>query len=153
MGNLTLVGPSNQGITSKVESQRSINWIPVKPEREGERPHLRGRPGLSLLVDTGAGPSRGTLDFGDRLFSVHGSGVYEIFADGTTRKWGQIASSSGKVTMAALLNVIVIGDGLGYYALDLDASTVTAIADAPVGRFCLFFDQRILYQGENGQVF
>jgi hypothetical protein len=152
MGNLALVGPSNQGITAKVESQRSINWIPIKPERQGERPHLRGRPGLSLLVDTGAGPSRGTLNFGDRLFSVHGSGVYEI-TDGAATKLGIIASNSGKVTMASLLNVIVIGDGQGYYALDLDASTVTAIADAPVGRFCIFFDQRILYAGENGEVF
>jgi hypothetical protein len=153
MGNLVLVGPSNQGVTSKVESQRSINWFPVRPEATNERPHLRGRAGLSLLVDTGAGPSRGTLDFGDRLFSVNGAGVYEIFSDGTATKLGIIASASGKVSMASLLNIVVIGDGQGYYALDLDTNTIAAVADAPVGRFCKFFDQRILYQGEQGQVF
>jgi hypothetical protein len=153
VGNLALVGPSNQGVTPKVESQRSINWYPVKPEREGDRAHLRGRPGLSLLATLPKTPIRGVLDFGDRLFAVAGSRVYEVYSSGSYREWGKIASVDGKVTMASLLNVIVIGDGSGYYALDLDAGTVAAIPDAPRGRFCVFFNQRILYQGENGQVF
>jgi hypothetical protein len=153
MGNLVLVGPSNQGVTAKVESQRSINWFPVKPEREGERGHLRGRPGLSLLCTLPKTRHRGTLNFNGRYFQVTGSSIYELYANGTYREWGTIASVEGKVTMASLLNVIVIGDGAGYYALDLGAGTVSVITDAPRGRFCIFFDQRILYQGENGQVF
>lgn len=154
MGNLSLVGPSNEGVVAKVESQKSVNWYPVKPEREGERVHLRGRPGLVQHCDL-TKPSRGTLDFNDRAFSVHGSTIYEIYANGTTRDWGRIASVEGKVTLAPaeLQNIIVIGDGSGYYALDLDEGTVETITDAPKGRFCVFFNQRILYQGENGQVF
>jgi hypothetical protein len=153
MGNLALVGPSNQGVVTKAESQRSINWFPVKPEREGERPHLRGRPGLSLHCTLPKSPHRGTLEFDDRAFTVTGSSIYEIYEDGTYREWGTIASVEGAVTMALLLQTIVIGDGSGYYALDLEAGTVSAITAAPKGRFCVFFDQRILYQGENGQVF
>lgn len=152
MGNLALVGPSNPGITAKVDSQRTVNWYPVLPEAQGSKPHLRGRPGLLALFDFSL-PSRGMLNFNDRLFSVHGQYVYELFADGTTKTWGTIQYLGSKVTMTFLLNVIIIGDGTQYYALDLDAETITVIADAPAGRFCVRFDQRILYQGENGQVF
>ena len=153
MGNLSLVGPSNEGITAKVESQKSVNWYPVKPEREGEKVHLRGRPGLSLLVTLPKSPIRGGIEFNDRVFFVAGTTIYEVYESGTTRVWGTIPSSESKVTLALLLNTIVIGDGSGYFALDLTAGTVTAITAAPRGRFCVFFDQRILYQGENGEVF
>lgn len=153
MGNLSLVGPSNEGVVAKVESQRSINWFPVKPEREGERAHLRGRPGLLLHCTLPRTKFRGELEFDGRAFYVFGSRIYEVYEDGTYREWGRIASTEGKVTLAKLLNIIVIGDGSGYYALDLDAGTVEVITDAPRGRFCVFFNQRILYQGENGQVF
>jgi len=153
MGNLVLVGPSNEGVTSKVESQRSINWYPVKPEREGERPHLRGRPGLDLLCTLPRDPVRGTLEMDGRWFGVAGSRIYEVYSDGNYREWGRIASTEGKVTMALLLQTIIIGDGSGYYALDLSTGDVSVVTDAPRGRFCVFFNQRILYQGENGQVF
>lgn len=153
MGNLVLVGPSNQGITPKVESQRSINWYPVKPEREGEKPHLRGRPGLELHCTLPKSPCRGILETDDRAFIVAGSSIYEVYSGGTYREWGTIGSVEGGVTLAILLNTIVIGDGSGYYGLDLLTGTVSAITDAPRGRFCVFFNQRILYQGENGQVF
>jgi hypothetical protein len=153
MGNLSLVGPSNEGVTSKVESQRSINWFPVKPEREGERPHLRGTPGHDLLVTIPRTKHRGVLVTDGRPFFVTGSRVYEVYSNGTYREWGRIGSVEGKVTMARLLDIIVIGDGSGYYALDLAAATCEPIVDAPRGRFCVFFNQRILYQGENGQMF
>src|SRR5690606_16378812 len=74
-------------------------------------------------------------------------------ANGSYREWGKVNSVRGRVGMASLLSVIVIGDGAGYYALDLTAETVTSIADAPRGRFPVFFNQRIIYQGENGQVY
>lgn len=153
MGNLSLVGPSNEGASTKVESQKSVNWYPVKPEREGEKVHLRGRPGLSLLATLPKSPVRGKIEFDNRAFFVAGTSIYEVYEDGTYRDWGTIPSTESRVTMALLLQTIVIGDGSGYFALDLEAGTVTAITAAPRGRFCVFFDQRILYQGENGQVF
>lgn len=153
MGNLTLVGPSSPGVIAKADSQRSINWYPVKPEREGERAHLRGRPGLDLICTLPSDYTRGTLDFGDRFFCVNGPTIYEVYADGTTRDWGSISSTESRVTMAFLQNVIVIGDGSTYFALDLSTETVSEITDAPHGRFCVFFNQRILYAGQGGQVF
>lgn len=148
-----VVGPSSPGEVVKTGQQRSVNWYPVKPEREGDNWTLRGRPGLALLGTLPRSPVRGWHVHKDRLFAVAGARIYEVYDDGTSREWGKINSVRGRVVMASLLNVIVIGDGARYYALDLAADTVTAIADAPRGRFCVFFNQRILYQGENGQVF
>jgi hypothetical protein len=153
MGNLSLVGPSNEGVTSKVESQRSINFYPVKPEREGERPHLRGRPGLAEHCTLPYTKFRGGLEFDGRAFLVFGSRIYEVYEDGTYVELNHIASTEGKVTMAVLLQTIIIGDGSGYYSFNLATGALNAITDAPRGRFCVFFNQRILYQGENGQVF
>lgn len=153
MGNLNLIGPSSDGPHIKIGSQRSINWFPVKPEREGDPWYLRGTPGLELLDTLPHANQRGWHVHAGRQFVVAGARVYEVYADGSSFDWGKINSVRGRVVMASLLNVIVIGDGAGFYALDLTAGTVTAIADAPRGRFCVFFNQRILYQGENGQVF
>jgi len=148
-----LIGPSQPGAVTQLATQRSINWYLVKPEREGDPWTLRGTPGLALLDTLNRALQRGWHVHKGRLFVVAGARVYEVYADGDSREWGAISTVRGKVTMASLLNVIVIGDGSRYYALDLDAETISVIADAPRGRFCVFFNQRILYQGENGQVF
>jgi hypothetical protein len=148
-----LIGPSQTGPVPQVASQQTINWYLVKPEKEGDPWTLRGTPGLALLGTLPNTKIRGWHVHAGRQFAVAGARIYEVFADGTYAEWGKINSVRGRVVMASLLNVIVIGDGAGYYALDLTAATVTAIADAPRGRFCVFFNQRILYQGESGQVF
>lgn len=148
-----IVGPSSQGERANLGPQRSVNWYPVKPEREGDPWRLRGRPGLSLLGTLPNTPIRGFHVHKGRLFAVAGARVYEVYEGGTYLEWGAISTTRGRVVMASLLNVIVIGDGAKYYALDLDAETITQITDAPRGLFCVFFNQRILYQGESGQVF
>lgn len=144
---------THTGPVPQIASQRYVNWYPVKPEREGDPWTARGTPGLELKDSLGRTPQRGWHIHKGRLFVVAGARVYEVYSDGSSFDWGAISTVRNRVVMASLLNVIVIGDGAGYYALDLDAGTITAIADAPLGRFCVFFNQRILYQGENGQVF
>ena len=148
-----LIGPSQTGPLPQVASQKTVNWFLVKPEREGDPWTLRGTPGLDLLGTLARAEQRGWHIHNGRLFVVAGARIYEVFADGTSQEWGKINTVRGRVVMASLLNVITIGDGAGYYALDLGAATVTAISDAPQGLFCVFFNQRILYQGESGQVF
>jgi hypothetical protein len=150
---IPLIGPTQTGPRPQVATQRSVNWYLVKPEREGDPWTLRGTPGLELLSTLPRTPLRGFHVHDGRLFICAGARIYEVYANGSYKDWGAIASVRDRVVMASLLGTIVIGDGAGYYALDLAAETITAIADAPRGRFCVFFNQRILYQGENGQVF
>lgn len=147
-----LIQPSQTG-PKNVAPQRTVNWYLVKPERDGDPWTLRGTPGLELLDTLPRTPVRGWHVHAGRLFAVAGARVYEVYSDGSYKEWGKINSVRGRVGMASLLNTVVIGDGSGYYALDLEAATVAAITDAPRGRFPVFFNQRILYQGENGQVF
>lgn len=149
---LPLIQPSQTG-PRNVAPQKTVNWYLVKPEREGDPWTLRGTPGLDLLDTLPRSPLRGFHVHDGRLFVVAGARVYEVYADGSYREWGAINSVRDRVGMASLLNTIVIGDGSGYYALDLAANTLTAIADAPRGRFPIFFNQRILFQGENGLVY
>jgi hypothetical protein len=144
---------TNTGAVPQLAPQRYINWYPVKPEREGDPWTARGTPGLLSLDTLDRDEQRGWHNHKNRLFVVAGARIYEVYSDGTSRDWGTISTVRGRVVMASLLNVIVIGDGSGYYALDLDAGTVSTITDAPRGLFCVFFNQRILFQGENGQVY
>lgn len=154
---IPIVGGSAPAERSKVGPQRSINWFPVKPERDGEEAYLRGRPGLELLVELPRSPIRGLYVHEYRLFVVAGARVYEVDADGDTREWGTIPTSSGRVGItsfsAPLGDTLIIGDGAAFYAVDLNTAIVTTITDAPRGRYCITFNQRIVYQGENGQVF
>jgi hypothetical protein len=150
---IPLIGPSQTGAVPQIASQQTINWYLVKPEREGDPWTLRGTPGTALLGTLDRPNQRGWHTHKGRQFVVAGARVFEVYADGTSFEWGKINSARGRVGMASLLDVIVIGDGAGYYGLDLTTGLVTAITDAPRGRFPRFFNQRILYQGENGQVF
>lgn len=153
MGNLSIIGPSNRGPHPKLDSQRSVNWYLVKPEAQGQPWTLEGRPGLEELSTLTRSPVRGWHVHKDRLFAVAKERVFEIFDDGTPSEWGRIDTANGRVVMASLLDTIIIGDGTGFYALDLETGLVSNIPDAPRGTFCVFFKQRIIYQGENGQVF
>lgn len=148
-----LIAPTQPGPQPQTASQKTVNWYLVKPEREGDPWTLRGTPGLELLGTLPRTPIRGWYVHDARLFAVAGARVYEVYSDGSYREWGKINSTTGRVGMASLLDTIVIGDGSGYYALDLSAATVSAVTDAPRGRYPVFFNQRILYQGEDGQVF
>jgi hypothetical protein len=142
-----LVGPSNN-VDRFNDPQRSINLFPRKVEREGEKSHWRlvSAPGLASFASVGHTPIRGRYVYNGRLFVVAGAYVLEVYANGTTRQWGTVPSLTGRVYMAELLHVIVIGDGTGFYGLDLDAGTLTKITQAPIGAVCISFNQTILYQ-------
>lgn len=151
--NVPLIAPTQTGAKDLIASQKTVNWFLVKPEREGDPWTLRGTPGLELLGTLPRTPIRGFHVHRGRLFAVAGAVVYEVYQDGTYREWGKINSVRDRVGMASLLDTVVIGDGAGYYALDLAAGTLAKIVDAPRGRWPVFFNQRILYPGQDGQVF
>lgn len=143
-----LVGPSNEGIHVKADSQRSINLYPHKIEREGEKARwiLQGAPGILAFADLEESPVRGRLVTATgRVFFVAGPFVRELFDTGLYTDWGALGTVGGRVTLAELAGIITIGDGSGFYALDLTAATLTVITDAPRGRHCFAFRQRMHY--------
>lgn len=142
-----LVGPSNEGIHRKADSQRSINLYPHKIEREGEKARwiLQGAPGLEAFASLAYEPIRGVYVFDDRLFVCANSFILEVYEDGTSVSWGTINTVSGRVVFAELAGKIILGDGTGFYELDTVADTLSPITDAPRGRHCFAFNQRIHY--------
>lgn len=150
-----LVGPSNRADYAN-DPQRSINLFPRKVEREGEKTRWRlvSSPGLAAFATLDHSPIRGRYVFEGRLFVVAGAYLLEVYANGTSREWGSIGSVRGRVYMAELLGVIVIGDGTGFYAFTVATGTLAVITDAPVGAVCISFNQRILYhERDSGRVY
>jgi hypothetical protein len=153
---IPLVGPSNEGIHPKADCQRTINLYPVKIEREGEKArwHLQGCPGLSTFVTLTDTPIRGMYVFRSRPFVVAANKLIEVFSDGTTDEWGTIGTIRGRVSMCELGDDLVIGDGATFYAFNLGTGAITVITDAPQGRFCVAFNQRVLYlEAGSGRVY
>ncbi|HEU4805001.1 MAG TPA: hypothetical protein VFS91_04215 [Nitrobacter sp.] len=153
---IPLVGPSNEGVHPKADCQRTINLFPVRAEAEGEKArwHLQGAPGLSTLVTLSFTKTRGFYVFEGRLFVVANAWLIEVYSNGTTYSWGSIGSVRGKVTMAELNGVIVIGDGAGFYSFTVATGVIAVITQAPIGRHCIAFNQRILYvQRGTGRVY
>jgi hypothetical protein len=148
-----VVGPSNNALN---DCQRSINLYPRKIQREGEKSirHLVSGPGRLLHATLSYSPIRGRIVMDGRLFVVAGSHLIEVYADGTTHDWGTIPSTEGRVSMAECVGTISIGDGLAFYSFDPVAATITVISDAPQGRVCIPFDQRVFYQErDSGRVY
>lgn len=152
---ISVVGPSSQAERSKAGAQRSVNWFPVKPERDGDEWFLRGRPGLLELCELARTPIRGLHVHEYSLFSVAGGRIYSVTVDGTIFDWSALVpgatlpTTTGRVVMASLGTVLIIGDGTGFYALDTGLQTFSLIAGAPRGTFCLTFNLRVLYQEFN----
>lgn len=148
-----IVGPSN---SAQADCQRSINLFTRKAQKEGEKAmsHLVSGPGTLLHVTLPKSPIRGRHVMDGRLFILAGTTLYEVYSSGSTRAWGTIPSTEGKVSMAECVGTISIGDGSAFYSFNPTAGTITKITAAPRGRYCIAFDQRILYHEKaSGRVF
>lgn len=126
-----LVGGSYQELSLPFDAQRSINLYAVSDPKGAEVSALYGTPGLSLFAVAGTGPVRGELaaSSNDRNFAVSGSGLYEIFADGTTTLRGSLDGSAGTVTMADNGFQLGICDGDKVYMLTYVGNVFAKITD------------------------
>lgn len=148
---LPIAGPSNP---SQADMQRSINLFSRRAQAEGEKApkHLVDAPGTALFCTLSYTRQRGWHVMDGRVFIVAGSRVLEVRSDATIYEWGSISTVWGEVTMASINGKLVIGDGSGFYLLDPTLGTVEIIADAPRGRECISFNQRIVYnEAETGR--
>jgi hypothetical protein len=66
----------------------------------------------------------------DRLFAVIGSGLYEIFADGTSQLRGNINTNSGKCSISENETQLIIVDGIEGWIYTLVDNTLSQIVSA-----------------------
>ena len=79
---------------------RMVNLFPeVVPEGGKEPAFLQRAPGLSLLATLGTGPIRGLWQFGNFLYAVSGSTLYQINSSWTATAKGTVGGG-GSVSMA-----------------------------------------------------
>jgi len=79
---------------------RMVNLFPeIVPEGGKEPAFLQRAPGLSLLATLGTGPIRGLWQFGNFLYAVSGSTLYQIDSSWTATAKGTVGGG-GSVSMA-----------------------------------------------------
>jgi hypothetical protein len=79
---------------------RMVNLFPeIVPEGGKEPAFLQRAPGLSLLATLGTGPIRGLWQFGNFLYAVSGSTLYQINSSWTATAKGTVGGG-GSVSMA-----------------------------------------------------
>lgn len=161
-----LIGPSNTARAIGQDPEQTINFYPERSLNGAKAPvALLNTPGIieiGRFDDDGIDrPWRGKIVMDDRLFVVSGSGIWEIYPTTTydnRRLWASLSTISGKVGMSANAGSIIIGDGTGFYLLDLVADTLTPIlaqgTDPIRGFYSQFIDQTTLFLERNtGRVY
>lgn len=126
----TFVGSSAKARSTNVQDVRALNLYAEIEETQRGRSllSLYGTPGLSLFATLPTGPVRGMYTNSDgRVFAVGGTGVYEVYADGSTPLLGSLLTHTGPVSMVDNGFQLAIVDGPYGYSVDLASNVVTQI--------------------------
>lgn len=150
-----IVGPSSKTY-SEHQSARLVNGYLQAGDGDAKSPvALLGTPGIEAFY-TLSGAIRAEYVLNDRLFIVAGSGIYEGYADGTTKLWASLSTTEGFVGISDNSGKLIIGDGR-FYVLDLDAGTLSPVlvedTDPLEGFWSGYIDGTTLYaQRGTGQI-
>lgn len=130
------IGPAYTLESPSAGAQRLVNLYPEVYEagpRKGNVARLRGTPGLRKRATLGTGPVRGIHRASTgQLFVVSGSYLYEVFSHwGYQQRDGNLASSTGRVTIASDGTRLMVGDGgnTAFTAPLPSGSALSAISD------------------------
>jgi len=120
----------NHGVARSVKENNQITQN-LYPEvtKDGKAPAVLYRiPGLaSAFIGGGACRSNGAL-FGDKLYFVSGSGLYEVDVGGTATLVGTLGTTSGRVSIIEGQTYLMMVDGVNGYTWD--GTTFATIVDA-----------------------
>lgn len=115
-------------------SERTVNFFIEKTGGKtvmypipGQTPWITAASSGGILVDVGG---RGGAVAGSRAFVAEGGGIYEIFADATTVKRGNVAMDSNVAQFAYLgptANQLGIASGGNAYILNLTTNVITQV--------------------------
>ena len=119
-----VIGSSSQQRSLPFDAQRNVNLFVVSDPQGSEQASLYSRPGLQLFGTVGVGPGRGGFSATNgRTFTVSGSIVYEIMADGSGVSRGSLDQSQGNLTMDENGFQLAICDGLSLYIFTYATNT------------------------------
>lgn len=126
-----LVGPSSQQRSLPFDAQRSVNLFAISDQEGKEQASMYSRPGYNLMGTSGIGPGIGIFASANgRCFQVSGSGLYEIFVDGSSILRGTLNVSQSITTMAENGLQLAVCDGQYLYILTYGTNVFQNIAPA-----------------------
>ncbi|MDH2239071.1 hypothetical protein N5K27_22440 [Pigmentiphaga sp. GD03639] len=127
---IPIVGPAYRTRSLNQSAQRLVNWRLVLTEKGGKsRGALYPTAGMRRLSTVGDGPIRGFKTTGGRLYVVSGAELYELDTAFNAKLLGTLATSTGRVGMAASESQLLIVDGTGGYLVEISTGTFSVIDD------------------------
>ena len=97
------------------------NWYPSKLSGKSQLV-LYPTPGLTQFADVGAGPIRGSIEYGDEYYIVSGDGFYKVSEAGAGSLQGTLNTSNGRVAIAhngfSNGQQIILADGVDVWIYD-----------------------------------
>lgn len=158
---LPLIGPSSKASSGAQQSAVTINMIPEVNDADAKAVvALHSAPGFFRVADwseqiTGDPSNRGFHIMGGRFFAVIAEKVCEVTFDprliafSTLIEFASLSTFSGRVGMSDNNGKLIIGDGTGFYVLDLDTHALSPVlnedTDIIRGTFSRFDDGYTLY--------
>lgn len=131
---IPLIGQTNNTQSRDVDYQLTQNWYPAIEQTGRNSLVLYPTPGLTEFAEAGTGPVRGMIEYGDFLFVVSGTGLYEVTSGGGVTLRGTLNTAVGAVSMAhnGAFNgkQICIVDGADLYIWDASGSDFKVITDS-----------------------
>lgn len=150
------VGPSYQLASRTADVQRSVNLRPVPVESGTGKSAfmLQSNPGLVQVVSIG-GEGRAAFAVNDRKFVIVGQGLYEINADMTSTLRGQLATTTGRVSIDANSVELFMVDGFCGYTFNFTSGTFLAVSNLGMNgsKRTAYLDQYAIYAPDGGSTF
>lgn len=110
-------------------SQRLINLYSVPDSAAGRNSNvLYPTPGLTLFYDTGGLSVRGMLTVHNIVYGVTDNKFWSLTNDGVYTLIGNISTSSGQVSLAAIYDQVLIADGSTTHLYIISTQTYTTVA-------------------------
>jgi len=134
-----LVGGSSKAASYAQQSARTVNMIPEANDPDAKAPvALISAPGFFRWADftgqfTGSPQIRAFHLMGDRFFCVVAEKIAEVNYNVELTSFSSLtllaslATFSGRVTMSDNNGKLIVGDGTGFYVLDLDTRVLSPV--------------------------
>ncbi len=131
-----ILGGSYTSRSRNLAYEQCINLMPLmidKPQGKAVG-MLINTPGLDLLATIGAGPIRGGTSYGIYAYVVSGNALYQVNRSWQATLLGNLATSSGPVSVLANTTQLLVSDGqLGYLVTYGPPATFATVTSFPVG--------------------
>lgn len=127
---LNLFGLGLLGKSSNVTAQRRVNmYLELTPEQDKTKVVAYGTPAPVEFLNLGATMVRGMLAYGDYIYAVQGSALYQINNAAVATSIGTLSTTQGRVGMCTNGTYILMTDGTAGYTYNINTATFATISD------------------------